>query len=688
MGISHFSRWALPAAIAWAATCPHAEIRAATPVVPGKTWTRATPRQAGLDERSLARARDYALTGGGSGCIVRGGRVIMTWGDQKRRYDLKSTTKSIGVTALGLAVADGRIALADKARKHHPSIGNPPEANAKTGYLGQITVFHLATQTAGFDKNGGYTKLLFRPGTKWSYSDGGPNWLAECVTLVYKRDLSELMFERVFGPIGIKPADLAWRRNAYRPAKIGEVARREFGSGVHANVDAMARIGLLYLREGRWGDRAIVPRQFVAACRTTPGALKGLPVVKAGSYPGASDHYGLLWWNNSDGTLAKVPRDAYWSWGLYDSLIVVIPSLDIVAARAGRSFKSRWSSDYRKLGPFLEPIVAAAGAAGPTTPARTLKGAPYPPSTVITSLAWAPKQSIVRKAHGSDNWPTTWADDGHLYTAYGDGWGFEPRVKGKLSLGLARVTGPGEKFKGVNVRSPTAERKGDGPRGGKASGMLCVSGTLYMLVRNTGLSQLAWSTDHGRTWTWADWRFKEGFGCPTFLNFGRDYAPARDGYAYVYSFDSDSAYKPSDRMVLARVPTGRIRDRRAYEFFVGLAADGRCVWSTDIARRGAVFTHKGRCYRSGVTYNAPLKRYLWVQVIGSRGLGIFDAPEPWGPWTTVYFTDRWDVAPGESASFPANWISPEGTAAHLVFSGDDSFSVRKATLVTQASPSK
>ena len=38
---------------------------------------------------------------------------------------------------------------------------------------------HLATQTAGFEKPGGYTKLIFEPGTKWFYSDGGPNWLAE-----------------------------------------------------------------------------------------------------------------------------------------------------------------------------------------------------------------------------------------------------------------------------------------------------------------------------------------------------------------------------------------------------------------------------------------------------------------------------------------------------------------------------
>jgi hypothetical protein len=76
-----------------------------------------------------------------------------------------------------------------------------------------------------------------------------------------------------------------------------------------------------------------------------------------------------------------------------------------------------------------------------------------------------------------------------------------------------------------------------------------------------------------------------------------------------------------------------------------------------------------------------LKRYLLCQVLPrgdarfEGGFGIYDAPEPWGPWTTVYFTRTWDVGPGESCSFPAKWMDADG--AHLAFSGNDSFSVRR-----------
>ena len=125
-------------------------------------------------------------------------------------------------------------------------------------------------------------------------------------------------------------------------------------------------------------------------------------------------------------------------------------------------------------------------------------------------------------------------------------------------------------------------------------------------------------------------------------------------------------------------------------FILLCRARGAPAWSRDIARRGAVFTHAGNCYRGGITYSAALKRYLWCQVLphsahaqGPRfqgGFGLYDAPEPWGPWTTAFYAKDWDVGPGESSSLPTKWMSADGKAARLVFSGDDSFSVRAATI--------
>ena len=59
---------------------------------------------------------------------------------------------------------------------------------------------------------------------------------------------------------------------------------------------------------------------------------------------------------------------------------------------------------------------------------------------------------------------------------------------------------------------------------------------------------------------------------------------------------------------------------------------------------------------------------------------IYDAPEPWGPWTTAFTTEAWDVGPGETSSFPTKWMSPDGKTLYLVFSGNDDFAARKAIL--------
>jgi CubicO group peptidase (beta-lactamase class C family) len=650
---------------------------------PNPDWPTSQPESLGLDVKLLQQARDYALTGEGSGCVIYRGNLVIAWGDQRERYDLKSTTKSIGVTALGLAIKDGKIKLDDKVGDHHPTFGVPPESNRETGWLDEIMIFHLATQTAGFEKPGGYTKLLFKPGTRWHYSDGGPNWLAECVTLAYKRDVHDLMTELVLRPLGIGKDDLTWRKNQYREADITGIPRREFGSGIHANVNAMARLGYLYLKKGRWKDEQILPESFVEAASHTFPHVVGLP-EQADDHGNASDHYGLLWWNNADGTLPEVPRDAYWSWGLYDSLIVVIPSLDLVAARAGKSWQRTEKEHYAVLAPFLNPLVASVQ--------RRSGLPPVPPSNVITGIEWAPVSTIIRRAKGSDNWPMTWADDDALYTAYGDGNGFEPRTERKLSLGLARITGDAENFRGENIRSASIEHTGDDVRGKKASGLLMVDGVLYLWARNAGNSQLAWSKDHGRRWAWSDWKFTTSFGCPTFLNFGKNYAGARDEFVYLYSHDNDSAYQPADRMVLARVAKHNILKRDAYEFFERLDDNRQPHWTNDIAKRGAVFSHPGRCYRSNVSYHPGLKRYLWVQILPGKdprfegGFGIYDAPEPWGPWTTAYFTDKWDTGPGESANFPTKWMHADNRTLHIVFSGDDCFSIRKATLVTSNAP--
>lgn len=316
---------------------------------------------------------------------------------------------------------------------------------------------------------------------------------------------------------------------------------------------------------------------------------------------------------------------------------------------------------------------------------------PYPMSDLIKSVQFEPLDDIVRLAEGSDNWPVTWGDDGELYTAYGDGWGFVPNVEEKLSLGLAKIEGYPPNIKGHNIRSQSGEKTGQGKHGIKASGLLMVDGVLYMLTRNAGNSQLAWSEDKAKTWTWADWKFEESFGCPTFLNFEENYRGALDEYIYIYSHDNKSAYEAADQMVLARVQKGKIKVKSAYTYFSG--SPNKLEWSKNVADRKPIFKNVDKCYRSGVSYNPGLGRYLWCQIIpdplnneprGPRfkgGLGIFESKNPWGPWQTVFYSLDWDTGPGETGSIPTKWISNDGTNCYYLFSGDDFLSVRKMRFI-------
>jgi CubicO group peptidase (beta-lactamase class C family) len=325
-------------------------------VWPTAEWQTATPAEMGMDAAQLAQAQQYALKGSGSGCIIRGGKLVFSWGSLTAKYELKSTTKSIGVTGLGLALQDGLLDLDDFAQQHYPDIGRTPQNNESTGWLDDITIRHLATHTAGFEKDSARPDLIFAPGTAWAYSDGGANWLADVLTVMYQQDLNQLFFSRIFSPLRISSKELSWRTS--RPqSKIQGIAKREFGSGISASVNALARIGYLYLRDGRWRGEQIIPQSFVAEVRSTQPEVVGLPEMLAEEYGNASDHYGLLWWNNADGTLENVPRDAYWAWGLKDSLIIVIPSLDMVVARGGNGWRKGWDPDYEVLRPFIEPIV-------------------------------------------------------------------------------------------------------------------------------------------------------------------------------------------------------------------------------------------------------------------------------------------------------------------------------------------
>jgi hypothetical protein len=321
-------------------------------------------------------------------------------------------------------------------------------------------------------------------------------------------------------------------------------------------------------------------------------------------------------------------------------------------------------------------------------------GAPYERSPVIAEVRfdWSTHD---RRAPGSDNWPVTWAGDDHQYTSWGDGGGFGGTNRdGRVSLGVARIEGEATDYQGFNVwggKEPESKATFEG----KSYGILSVGGVLYMWVspgsgaKGYTEARIYRSENHGASWTGANWAFtkSDGLILPTFLQFGKDYQGARDRFVYVYAnhFKRKLLRLTKDRLrihqpgeiALMRVPTTGILDRNSYEFFAGVDGNGNPRWTKDLAVRKAVFEDtNGVGWNTSASYNAGLRRYLVTteHVASMKGnIGIFDAPEPWGPWTTVLYASAFGEPQIEPTAFfwnfPTKWISGDGKSFTLVFTG-------------------
>jgi CubicO group peptidase (beta-lactamase class C family) len=689
-------------------------------------WTNAYPEAEGFSSEKLYAMRDtlagYNTT---SILVIRNDKVVLEWyasgwSATRKHYTASLAKALVGGMSLSLALNDGLMHIDDPVCKYIPD-WKDDELKSR------ITIRHLATHSSGIEdaelseqdileaKNKGIiikdrhmdipgwkgsfwrrdpdpftisrdkAPVIFSPGTGYQYSNPGMAMLAYSLTASYRgtryKDIRTLLRERIFQPIGINDTD--WDIGYGQSFNVNGLDLVANWGGGSFTPRAVARIGRLMMNNGNWEGKQLIDSIWIKHV----SEYAGTPLPPRNEKQPAPA-CGLAWYNNFDGIWSQAPRDLFLGSGAGNQTLIVVPSLKLIIIRNGENMYDPDKGEGHFYGvvnylvnqlmdAFIEP--------------------PYPLSSFIREVKFAPANSIIRKACGSDNWPITWADDDSQYTAYGDGWGFEPRVEKKLSLGLAKIIGNPEEFQGVNIRSGTGEQTGDGRSGKKASGILMMDGILYMWLRNANNngeeSQLAWSSDHGKTWSFGDWKFTSGFGYPVFLNFGKDYDGAKDNYIYVYSPDENDAYKPADHMVLARVLKTDITERKAWEFFRYLDEKANPVWTKDISERGAVFKHPARCHRSGISYNKGLKRYIWCQIhpeskdtMGPRyrgGFGIYEAPEPWGPWHTVYYTKEWDVGPGETSSFPTKWMSDDGKTCYLVFSGNDCFSVRKVEFKTK-----
>jgi hypothetical protein len=307
-----------------------------------------------------------------------------------------------------------------------------------------------------------------------------------------------------------------------------------------------------------------------------------------------------------------------------------------------------------------------------------------------------------------DTWTPTWADNDEVYSLACDTRGSTAHPF-SANLALYRITGtpPKIEVEVVNELRQFGHSDELRPEDGacwKGTGLICVDGVLYLaLARNRYMRdpgaldiQQVWdasiikSLDYGKTWSPAPQLGQamfpgHTFSNPAFIQTGKDGRGGRAGDdQYVYAISNDGAWNNGNSMVLGRVRRDRIGRLAAadWEFVHGLDKGGAPIWRRRHDSALYVFRAPGQTGVAGVHYLAGLDRYLLPQwhypslnrlprtVDWSRSqFELFEAPNPWGPWTLFHRQD-FNGEGFYNPTIPSKFVSADGKRFWFFCAGD------------------
>ncbi len=256
--------------------------------------------------------------------LVRHGRVIAEgwWKPEvaDKPHVLHSLSKSFTSTAIGLAIAEGKLSLDDRVLKFFP--GDAPADPSDN--LKALTVRDLLTMCGGHDSEpkrgtGGPTvkqflahPFLHKPGTHFQYNTMGTYTLSAIVTKATGQTVLAYLKPRLFQPLGIDHPDWPASPEGH---SLG-------GYGLKLCTEDIAKFGQLYLQKGKWHDKQLVPPQWVeqATSKQVPNDAESHTKIGVDWRQG----YGFQFW--------RCTHNAYRGDGAAGQFIVVIPDKDAVVA--------------------------------------------------------------------------------------------------------------------------------------------------------------------------------------------------------------------------------------------------------------------------------------------------------------------------------------------------------------------
>ena len=311
-------------------------------VFPGSEWERCTPEVADMNASAIHASRDWKLQQAAdaphSSVIIRHGRLVAEWYKDmtpEKKNPMASVCKSVFCSMLGIAVAEGRIrSLDDRLVDYYPEFMACTRgfgANDKqyvTEKDQNVTFRQIAAQISGFMETNEPTGKVFH------YQTFAMATMMHAIARQYgyydstdpasKPGDGELIAQKLRDPIG---ATWKWR---YMNFQFSPDAKKEiFMNYPHLlmTTQDMARLGHLWLNEGRWQGNQVIPLDFQRAAVRVPQVTKDY-------VPDSDWKYGYGLWVNEYGRLwPNLPRDSYTAAGAGGRLIWVCPSLDLLVVQ-------------------------------------------------------------------------------------------------------------------------------------------------------------------------------------------------------------------------------------------------------------------------------------------------------------------------------------------------------------------
>ena len=264
------------------------------------TLPTASPEELGFDSEVLERlAREAEDAGSTCLLVARDGVVAGEWywnaGAPDKPQEVFSVTKSVTSTLVGLAQAEGDLALGDRAASYIPEWKGTPSRS--------VTVRNLLSNDSGrfWSPESDYQALLqapdrtsyavgleqaARPGTVWAYNNAAIQTLDRVIRNATGTATEAYAQERLFGPLGMTSTRMT--------LDASKKSTQAF-FGMQSTCPDLARFGQLFEQQGEWEGDQLLPTDWVQDA-----------VGRSSQQLNAA--YGLLWWVNRKGT-QRLPVD-------------------------------------------------------------------------------------------------------------------------------------------------------------------------------------------------------------------------------------------------------------------------------------------------------------------------------------------------------------------------------------------